>query len=162
MKRGMWTAVVAIVAFVGAAAGFVGNMGGARDAVCRLAAAEPYCVRWGLIAPGEDPAAVRRELLSRVVGEWGNVASEGVNACTTRVNYALSERDGEHYVTLTMTGSDYESVGRVASAENGSVFTRTVSPAAQAGTQWELRLEADRLIQVDNAGTPTPLVRCEG
>ena len=159
-KGGVWAGVLALVAFVGAAATLIGNLGGARDAVCKTPFANARCVEWGLIAPADDPSVARNALLARVEGLWGNAGREGEAACTTTMRYRLSRRDNEDYITLS--AQDYVSEGRIVSAENNSVFTRTVTPAAQAGTQWELRFEADRLIQVDNAGTPTPLVRCDG
>ncbi|MES1156954.1 MAG: hypothetical protein ABUL73_04150 [Alphaproteobacteria bacterium] len=159
-KRTPWAVLVAIVAFVGAAAGFVGNLGGARDAVCKLGALEAPCVRWGLIAPAADPHAAKRALLARVEGVWGNVAEGGKPACTTRLSYAVVPRGADDFDIILRGPDGYESAGHVASAENTSIFTRTMTPASQAGTQWELRLEADRLIQIDKDGTPTPLVRC--
>lgn len=161
-KRAPWAALTALFLFVSAALGFVSNLGGARDAVCEVGEARAVCERWGLVTTASDPTtalALQREaLLHRAEGLWGNVTREGAQACSITMRYSLSRRDGEDYINLTMP--NYQSTGRIVSAENGSIFTRTVSPLSQAGTQWELRLEADRLIQIDGAGTPTPLVRC--
>lgn len=140
--------------------GLIANAGGARDTICSISAIQRQCMRLGLTQPAVDPNAARLALLHRAEGIWGNVGSNGAPACSTSMRYVLSRRDGEDYIDLTMP--NYQSEGRVVSAEKDSIFTRTVSPASQAGTQWELRLESDRLIQVDSSGTPTPLIRCGG
>lgn len=150
--------MTALFVAVSAVLGLVSNLSGARNAVCSLPALNAQCVRLKLIEPPIDPNAARTALLHRAEGVWGNVGREGEPACTTTMRYAIRHRDGEDYIDLSTTG--YESEGRIVSADNSSIFTRTVTPPAQAGTQWELKLEADRLIQVDSSGTPTPLVRC--
>jgi hypothetical protein len=161
-KRTPWALLVALFAVLSAVFGFAANMAGARDFVCELAVAHSTCEQMGLITATADPEVVlaerRAALLHRAEGVWGNVAQDGLSACSATMRYSLVRRDGEDYINLTMPG--YQSQGRVVSAESGSIFTRTVSPPSQAGTQWELRLEADRLIQVDERGRPTPLVRC--
>lgn len=154
-KRTLWAMAVAVVAFLGATFTFVSNAGHARDAVCSFPAVAQACVHYGLV----DVRAVAREaLLQRVAGVWGSEAHDGAPACATQFAYSVSRREGEDYITLR--GPGYESTGRVASAEGQSIFTRTVTPAAEAGAQWELKLEADRLLAIDSVGTPTPLVRC--
>ena len=160
-KKGKpWATTLAVVAVLSTVLGLISNAGGARTAVCSIPAINAQCVRLGLMQPGADPQAARAALLRRAEGVWGNVAREGSQACSTTMRYSVVHRGSEDYIDLSMPG--YQSEGRVVSAENGSIFTRTVSPTSQAGTQWELRLEADRLIQVDNNGTPTPFVRCGG
>ena len=95
----------------------------------------------------------------RAVGGAANALKRELEeAIATRERALALAARAQTGIDLTMPG--YQSQGRVVSAENGSIFTRTVSPPSQAGTQQELRLEADRLIQVDERGTPTPLVRC--
>lgn len=154
-KRTLWAIAVAVVAFLGATFTFVSNAGNARDAVCSLPDLAQACIHYGLV---DERAVAREALLQRVEGVWGSEAHDGVPACATRLAYSVSRRDDEDYITLR--GPEYESTGRVASAEGQSIFTRTVSPSAEAGAQWELKLEADRLIEIDSQGTPTPLVRC--
>jgi hypothetical protein len=159
-RRNSWPAVVAFLALISTGLGLIANAGGARNAICSIPAISAQCVRMGLVQPADDPNAARLALLHRAEGVWGNVGHLGRPACATTMRYTLSHRGGEDYIDLTMP--NYQSEGRIVSAESGSIFTRTVSPSSQAGTQQELRLEPDRLIQVDSNGAPTPLVRCGG
>ncbi len=159
--RTLWPAIVAVAVFAAAAASFANNLGGARNAACALPALNGSCVKYGLVAAAADPPAARAALLDRVEGVWGNAAKDGAAACTTTLRYTHTTRGEEDFIVLHMPDG-YESVGRVASAENGSIFTRTLTPASETGTQWELRLEDDRLLQVDNVNVATPLVKCGG
>ncbi len=110
-------------------------------------------------APAAAPSA-RALLLGKVAGVWGLPAEAGRPACQARFAYSVERRGPDDVIRLR--GLGVESVGRVVSAEGGSVFTRTITPASQAGTQWELRLEGDRLIQVDASNVSTTLVKCAG
>lgn len=109
------------------------------------------------LAAGAGPPA-RVALLAKLSGVWGLPAEPGHSACAARFIYSVERRGPDDFIRLR--GLGVESVGRVVSAERGSIFTRTVTPASQAGTQWELRLEGDRLIQVDAANVSTTLVGC--
>ncbi len=127
--------------------------------VCALAPLQQPCRAFGLIGPPPPDgaslaAAARAALLAKVPGVWGPPA------CATTLVYTVRRRGEDDIVMLR--AAPYESEGRVASAEGGSIFTRTISPPAEAGAQWELRLEGDRLIQVDSRNVATPLVRCDG
>jgi hypothetical protein len=105
-------------------------------------------------------AEARAAVLAKVSGAWGNVGQNGTSSCTNKLVYSVERRGREDFIVVG--GADgFESVARVASAEGTSIFTRTVTPAEQAGAQWELRLEDDRLIQVDAGNVGTTLVRCE-
>lgn len=163
-KRTLWPAIVAVAVFAAAATSFANNLGGARNAACSLPALNGSCVKYGFVAAPADPRAAREALLDRVEGVWGNAAKDGLPACMTTLRYTHTTRGEEDFIVVR--GADgvnaWESVGRVASAENGAIFTRTLTPVSETGTQWELRLEDDRLIQVDNQGVATPLVKCGG
>jgi hypothetical protein len=111
-------------------------------------------------APASPAPSARALLLAKVAGVWGLPAEAGRPACQTRFAYRVERRGPDDVIRLR--GLGVESVGRVVSAEGGSIFTRTLTPAAQAGTQWELRLEGDRLIQVDASNVSTTLVKCAG
>ena len=164
--RKLWPILIAIAAFAVGAASFANNLGGARNGVCSLPALNASCVKWGLVAaasPG-DPDAARDAMLKKVEGLWGNASKDGAAACTTTLRYSVTHRGLEDFIVVR--GADgvnqWESVGRVASVGEASIFTRTLTPATETGTQWELRLEDDRLIQVDKDGVATPLVKCGG
>jgi hypothetical protein len=163
-KRTLWSGIVALALFAAAAVSFANNLGGVRDDACSIPALSGQCVKLGLMAQPADPRAARDALLDKVEGVWGNAAKNGLPACTTTLRYTHTTRGEEDFIVVR--GADgvnaWESVGRVASAENGSIFTRTLTPVSETGTQWELRLEDDRLIQVDNQGVATPLVKCGG
>jgi len=154
------------LAIAASAVSIVANAGGARDWLCATSALHELCEQAGLATlpatPAPDPtfvaAAARTALLARVEGVWGNVGQDGAAACTIRLTYSIESR-GEEDVVL-VRGDAFESVARVVSVGGGSVFTRTVSPAERAGEQGEVRLEADRLFQVDKNNIATPLVRC--
>ena len=110
--------------------------------------------------PARAAPSARALLLGKVTGVWGLPAEAGRPACQARFAYGVERRGPDDVIRLRGLGVD--SVGRVVSAEGGSIFTRTLTPASQAGTQWELRLEGDRLIQVDAANVSTTLVKCAG
>ncbi len=114
--------------------------------------------------PAKSPAravlTARAALLAKVAGVWGLPAEAGRPACQARFAYSVERRGPDDAIRLRGLGVD--SVGKVVSAEGGSIFTRTITPASQAGSQWELRLEGDRLIQVDAANVSTTLVKCAG
>jgi hypothetical protein len=159
-KSAPWAVIVVVLALMGAAAGVIGNLGGARDALCRLGPLETRCAQYGL-APAFDWHGPKAALLARVSGVWGNVAESGKSACTTAVSYVVFPRgDGDFFIIVRGTDG-YESEGHVARVSEGSVFIRTLTPAGEAGRQWALRPEADRLIRVDNNGAATRLVRCD-
>ena len=167
-KRPAWGLFATAFAFISSLVGLAANLGGARDAVCGLSALNATCERAGLLsAPrsgGEPDAAeiaaqVRAALLGKVEGNWGNVGQAGTSSCATSLQYSVEKRGSEDFIIVRDT-QGFESVARVASADGASIFTRTVTPVEQAGAQWELRLEADRLIQVDAANVGTTLVRC--
>lgn len=167
--RALWTSLVAVAVFAAAAASFANNLGGARNAVCSLPALAERCVNWGLVArqatPAADTEAARRAaLFGKLEGLWGNAARDGAAACTTTLRYSVTTRGPEDFIVVEGREAlrAWESVGRVVSVGADSIFTRTLEPVEETGTQWELRLEADRLIQIDNEGTPTPLVKCGG
>lgn len=147
----------------------LGAIGGALSlhpgGVCGLGLARSLCRSVGATeppAPATDPArsaaAARAALLGKVSGVWGLPSEAGRPACAVKFVYGVERRGPDDFIRLR--GLGVESVGRVVSAERGSIFTRTVTPASQAGTQWELRLEGDRLIQVDATNVSTTLVGC--
>lgn len=112
----------------------------------------------GLRSMLSDPdAEARAALLGRIEGVWGNVGGARP-ACEDTLRYSVEHRGRDDYVTVS--GQGFSSEARVVSADDASVFTRTVLPSREAGAQWELRLEADRLIQVDSKNIGTTLVRC--
>jgi hypothetical protein len=45
----VWAAAVTVVALLSATAGLIGNLGGARDTICSLAAAKQTCIKSGLV-----------------------------------------------------------------------------------------------------------------
>ena len=163
-KTRLWPILIAIAAFAVGAASFANNLGGARNAVCSLPALTASCVKWGLVAAPVDSNAARAAMLKKVEGLWGNASKDGAAACVTTLRYSVPHRGLEEFIVVR--GADgvnqWESVGRVASVGEASIFTRTLTPATETGTQWELRLEDDRLIQVDKNGVATPLVKCGG
>lgn len=108
----------------------------------------------------EIAAQARAELLAIVPGVWGNDGSAmGGASCTTRLTYFV-EREGEDDIIVAKGDGDFESRARVTGIEDSSVTTRTVMPVSEEGQIWELRIESDRLHQVDAQGIITPLVRC--
>ena len=163
-SRSLWPILAAVAAFAVGAASFANNLGGARNAVCSLPALNASCVTYGLVAAPVNPDAARATMLKKVEGLWGNASKDGAAACTTTLRYSVTHRGLEDFIVVR--GADgvnqWESVGRVASVGEASIFTRTLTPATETGTQWELRLEDDRLIQVDKDGVATPLVKCGG
>lgn len=167
-KRPAWGLFATGFALVSSLVGLAANLGGARDVVCELPGLNATCERAGLLsAPtsggtpdaAEIAAQVRAALLEKVEGNWGNVGQDGTSSCTTSLRYSVEKRGTEDFIVVH-GAQGFESVARVASAEGSSIFTRTVTPIEQAGAQWELRLEPDRLIQVDAANVGTTLVRC--
>ncbi|MBA3810089.1 MAG: toll/interleukin-1 receptor domain-containing protein [Caulobacteraceae bacterium] len=154
-------ALAAILVF-----GIIGGVLGLNPgAVCRLGFTQSLCRSVGATkppAPATDPARfatdARVVLLGKVSGVWGLPSEAGRPACAVKFVYSVERGGSDDFIRLRGLGVD--SVGRVVSAEGGSIFTRTISPASQAGTQWELRLEGDRLIQVDATNVSTTLVRC--
>ena len=105
-----WTFIVAVIAFISAAASFLGNLGGARNAVCSLPAITPFCIHAGLIAAPADPRAARQALLHRVEGVWGNPFKDGAPACATTLRYSLAARGDESFIILR-TGDGSGPVG---------------------------------------------------
>lgn len=158
-KRTPWRTIAAAFAVLSAALAFVANLGGARDAVCGLAAAAPYCLRIGLVAavtPSADPAELRAALLRSVEGAWGRQDRN----CSETVRYRVSHgADGTDRITASAT--NFESVGQVIAAENGVVISRVTTPSANGGReQWEFRPDGDGMIVIDKDGVSTTLVRC--
>lgn len=158
-KRAPWAAFTALFVFASVALGFVSNLGGARDAMCSLAAVNASCVQWGLVVPqaSETTAEVRRRLLEGVVGRWGRQDRD----CTDVLNYSVSHgTDG--FDRITLRSANYESVGQVVAAENGVIVSRTTTPTPSgAREQWEFRPNGDQLIVSDKDGVSTTLVRCD-
>ncbi len=173
-KRSPWGVITAIALGVSAALGIIANLSTARDFVCGLGPVRGLCLAYGLIAPPADPdaeaAKARAALLAKIEGVWGLPArAEGEvrglpsrPACTQVSNYSVSARGGEDFVLVRM--GEYESTGRVVSVDvaAGAIFTRTLTPIAEAGAQGELRPEGDRLTSLDARGVATILVRCDG
>jgi hypothetical protein len=157
-RRKPWAALAAGFALLSTVLGFVANLGGARDAVCSLAALEKTCLGTGIARDEPSTADARNALLARVVGVWGNQANADEPACATTIRYVLEQRGGEDVVIARSEG--FESVGRVLSAEGGAIFTRAISPPEEAGSQWQLEPEPDLLTLTDRNGVKTPLVRC--
>ena len=158
-KRTFWAALTALFVLASAALGFVSNLGGARNSVCSLAAANELCVRWGLARPNqlEMGAQGRQRLLATVNGRWGRQDRD----CTETVDYSVTPgTDG--FERITVRASGHESVGQVVAAENGVIVSRTTTPSATgAREQWELRPNGDQMVVVDKDGVSTTLVRCE-
>jgi hypothetical protein len=166
-ERKLGAILVATAAVAAAVASFANNLGGARNTVCSLPALDPSCVKWGLVASpalATDPDRAKNAVLAKVEGLWGNAAKVGAAACTVTLRYSVTQRGPDDFIVVQGRDGvrEWESVGRVVSVGADSIFTRTLTPVEETGTQWELRLEADRLIQIDSKGTPTPLVKCGG
>lgn len=155
-KRAPWGALATGFVLVGVGLAFILNLGGARDTICSLAPLEARCRNAGLLRA--ETLDARATLLARVPGLWGNQASAEGPACAETVRYSVERRDGEEVIVAR--SADYESVGRVVSAEGASIFTRSISPAAEAGAQWQIEPQADLLTLTDRNGVKTPLVRC--
>ena len=167
-KRPAWGLLATAFALISSLVGLAANLGGARDAACGLSALHATCERAGLLPAsasivipdaGQSAAPARAALFAKVEGDWGNVGQDGTSSCTTSLHYSVEKRGAEDFI-IVRGAQGFESVARVAGAEASSIFTRTVTPVEQAGAQWELRLEADRLIHVDAANVGTTLVRC--
>lgn len=165
-RRRVWPAIAGTLAIAAAAISIVVNSGAVVSWACGLDFLRARCIGAGLVAEPLPPpptaeevaAAAQAKLLKQVSGVWGLPGTDGAPACETVLTYSAEQRRGDNFIVLEMDG--YRSEGRVASIGEASLFTRTVSPAAEAGTQWELRLEGDRLIQVDALNVATTLVRC--
>lgn len=157
-KRAPWAALTALFLFVSAVLGLVSNLGGARNAVCSLAAVNSACAQWGLIVPdvAETAAQARQRLLDGVVGRWGRQDRD----CSDAVTYSVARgSDGLDRIIVRAPG--YESVGQVTAAENGVIISRATTPSATGGReQWELRPRGDQMIVLDKDGVSTTLVRC--
>jgi hypothetical protein len=158
-KRTFWAALTALLVLGSAALGFVSNLGGARNAVCSLAAVNEHCVRWGLttLSPVVTAAQARQALLATVNGRWGRQDRN----CVDTVDYSVTPgTDG--FERITVRASGHESVGQVIAAENGVIVSRTTTPSETgAREQWELRPNGDQMVVVDKDGVSTTLVRCE-
>ncbi len=162
-KRSFWPALVALFAFLSAALGFIANLGGARDAVCSLPALSGVCRSAGLIAPpapsAEETIAVERAaLLAQVPGVWGLVGRPGEPSCQRVFRLTLEQRGEEDVVVLS--DGDHFSAGRVVTAADGVIHTRTLPPAEKVGEPSELRPEADRLTWHYADGREAAYVRC--
>jgi hypothetical protein len=76
----------------------------------------------------------------------------------TTIRYSAERRDDQDVIVARR--EDYESIGRVVSAQAGSIFTRAISPPEEAGAQWQIEPQRDLLTLTDRDGVKTPLVRC--
>ena len=157
-KRAPWAALTAALALVSAGLGFVANLGGARDAVCSIQGVERTCVQLGLSRQAAAAPDERARLLAQVDGVWGNQSGADAPGCATTIRYAAERRGDQDVIVARREG--YESVGRVVSAEAGSIFTRAISPPEEAGAQWQIEPQSDLLTLTDSSGVKTPLVRC--
>jgi hypothetical protein len=158
-RRTFWAALTALLVLGSAILGFVSNLGGARNAVCSLAAIHARCVEWGLITPRptEMVQQTRQRLLAGMNGRWGRQDRN----CADTVDYSVTPgTDGSERITVRAPG--YQSVGQVIAVENGVIISRSTT-ASETGPreQWEFRPNGDQMVVVDKDGVSTTLVRCE-
>lgn len=165
-RRAPWGLLTALVVGVSTALGLLANLGGARDFVCSLPALEGPCRGAGLVAQAPPPpptaeevrAAERAALLARIPGVWGLPGRNDEPACTVTGVYSV-ERRGDDDIIAFRRG-DYLSEGVVVSSTALSLFTRTLTPADEAGRQYELIPEAGILTHKNSDNVATTLVRC--
>ncbi|MGE0596426.1 MAG: toll/interleukin-1 receptor domain-containing protein [Hyphomonadaceae bacterium] len=165
-KRQPWAAITAVLAFFSLVFGLVANIGGARDAVCEMAALNPYCIQYGLITVAEtvDPAVVlaeqRENLMQALNGGWGRLDRD----CVETVTFASERGDDDIYRIRSSAAGGFESVMQVTTidTDNGVITARQTRPGEDGRReQWEYRPDGDVLAMRDSAGTETTLARCE-
>ncbi|MEZ5956712.1 MAG: toll/interleukin-1 receptor domain-containing protein [Hyphomonadaceae bacterium] len=162
-KRTPWGVLTALFVAVSAALGFVSNLGGARNAVCAIAAINETCVQYGLIAPMVDPAVARAEarerLMQRLTGTWGRMDRD----CADSVVFAVTLGEDEVYrVRRTAPGLDSIEQVSTIDTDNDVVTARETLPGEDGRReQWEYRPNGAVLALRDAAGTETTLARCE-
>jgi hypothetical protein len=162
-KRSPWATLVAVLAVVSAALGFVANLGGARDAVCSIAVLDGLCLSSGPATPPAPSAeqalaAERAALLARVPGLWGLVGRPDEPSCQRAFRLNIERRGEEDVVALT--DGDYFSDMRVVTALDGVINLRALPPAERVGEPSELQPEADRLTWHYADGRSAAYVRC--
>jgi len=155
--RGAVVVVIVLYVVTGELFGPVSNFRGATSGACSVSLFKAAC-SWVGITPddGTDVPA-----LKAIVGNWSLPASSGKPACRNPLVYSVEKRGDDRVVHVSTSG--FDSVARIVDVQDMSIFTRTTSPPSDAGHPWTLRLENDRLEQVDDANnTSTTLVRCGG
>lgn len=161
-RRAPWASLTAAFVLVSAVLGFVSNLGGARDAVCSLAAVHQRCIDWSLITEPVDVEAqiedARQTLLQGVVGAWGRQDRN----CTDTISYAVA-RGEDGYDRITARAPGFESLSQVTTAADGVIVARATTPSENGGReQWEFRPNGDQMTVYDKDGVATTLVRCPG
>lgn len=158
-KRAPWAVLTALFVFLSALFGFVSNVGGARDAVCKLSAVHQACLDTGLILPAGPTAEEQQaRLIDDVNGAWSRLDRD----CTERVTYRV-ERDQSGVYRIRGAATDFESVMQVVAIDPaaGVITARATTPnAAGLRELWEHRPNGDVLALRDQAGTETTLARC--
>ncbi len=160
-KRTPWGMLTAIFVVASALLGFVSNLGGARDAVCSIAAVNAYCRQWGLLpVEAPSPEQLQAQLIETINGRWGRLDRN----CDITITYAV-ERDasGIYRILGTSEGAAASTVQVMAiDASTGVITAREVSPNGDGARDiWEYRPAGDVLAMRDQAGTETTLARCE-
>lgn len=165
-KRRPWAAIMAALAFFSLLFGLIANIGGARDAVCEMAALNPFCVEYGLVAVAEaaDPAIVlaeqRERLMQALNGGWARLDRD----CAETVTFVSERGDDDVYRIRSSAAGGFESIMQVTTidTDNGVITARQTRPGEDGRReQWEYRPDGDVLAMRDSAGTETTLARCE-
>ena len=97
-------------------------------------------------------------LLNKIEGNWGPMTRDGSANCEQTFSYSITRSRDETIITLSSNG--FISSGMVRAFSDQSVVARTITPRDNIGESWELRIEEDRLLQIDKDGVTTTLARC--
>ncbi|OQW56268.1 MAG: hypothetical protein A4S17_05225 [Proteobacteria bacterium HN_bin10] len=164
-QRAPWASLTAAFVLVSAVLGFISNLGGARDAVCSLAALNQRCIEWNLITPPAppplDPAVLQEALVRSIEGRW----SRGDRPdCSIATEFAVARDENDVYRIRSVSPPDWDSTMQVGAidVERGMVTASTIRPG-ESGVreQWEFHPNGDLMQVIAPNGTPTPLARCE-
>lgn len=159
-KRAPWAALTALFVMLSAVFGFISNLGGARDGVCKLDAVHQLCLDWGLITQevAETPEAAQARLVGAVAGGWGRLD----RGCADVVTYRVEQDEGGIY-RIHGHAPGFESVMQITSIDPvaGAFHARATRPNAEGVREsWEFRPQGDVLALRDPLGTETVLGRC--
>lgn len=162
-KRTPWRVLTAAFVFLSGVFGFISNVGGARDAVCKITAVHDVCVQWGLMIPegapnGPSLAEQQNRLVRGIAGHW----ARGDRNCSVALDYAVTQGEDGHW-RIRGTALNFNSTLQVETIDPaaGLVTARETRPGPSGlRAQWEFRPNGDILDIKDQAGTSTPLARC--
>lgn len=165
-KRAPWAALTALFVFLSAVFGFISNLGGARNAVCEVAALHPYCVQYGLVtvAPPQEDAAVvqaraREQLMTSLNGTWGRLDRD----CANSVTFAITLGDDDVYRIRSTAEGGFDSTMQVTTidTERGMISARQAVPGENGRRErWDYYPHGDELTMRDENETATTLGRC--